>query len=128
MGGQAVERHLARALRIYPGKTNLAAFSVGSQQDLYKFELSGSGANWDAELHNMTPLPSMLDFPVSDPIVPSQWIKMNGCQLVLLAVCPPEYCVKGEVEVHVHQKSSQREAVVEFSLDSNAAGAGCYAV
>jgi hypothetical protein len=41
MPPRAVERHLAQALRIYPGKTNAAMFFVGNRKDGYRFDLTG---------------------------------------------------------------------------------------
>src|SRR5206468_4495614 len=41
VGARPVERHLARALRVYPGRTNLVMFMVGSpaMPDAFAFEL-----------------------------------------------------------------------------------------
>src|SRR5207247_993575 len=55
LGGRPVERHLAQALRVYPGRTNLAMFVVGSGNDAYAFQLKGTGADWDTALHCMDP-------------------------------------------------------------------------
>jgi hypothetical protein len=129
MGRHAVERHLAQALRVYPGRTNLAAFIVGSRADAYQFELSGSGASWDAGLFDLTDASRLLC--ARGPgcaIEQGTWVPMEGHRLVLLAVCPPASAEQGTVEVHVRQRSSGAEAVVEFSLDPQAAGSGCYAV
>ena len=130
MGGTAVERHMAQALRIYPGRTNLAMFCVGSNMtDAYKFELAGSAASWDAALLNMTNAMTLVSFGSRSQLISgSEWIKTDGMQLVMLAVRPPESCTQGTVEVHVHQQSTGKEAIVEFSLDASAAGAGCYSV
>ena len=46
----------------------------------------------------------------------------------LLLVEPPAEAVTGAVNVHVCQKSSGREAVIEFTMDARAAGPGCYKV
>jgi hypothetical protein len=35
---------------------------------------------------------------------------------------------KGSVSIHVTRQSDGMEAIVEFSLDSKAAGAGCYKI
>jgi hypothetical protein len=48
--------------------------------------------------------------------------------LILLALKPPECSVAGIVNVVVRQKSTNREATVEFTLDSSAAGPGCYVI
>jgi len=45
-----------------------------------------------------------------------------------LALCPPADCDAGSVNVHVRQRSTNRDAIVEFSLDPRAAGAACYTV
>ena len=45
-----------------------------------------------------------------------------------LRVRPPADAERGSVSVHVTRQSDGKEAVVEFSLDSRAAGAGCYTV
>jgi hypothetical protein len=47
---------------------------------------------------------------------------------MLLALRVPHKCEAATVAVHVIQKSTRREAVVEFSLDPGAAGRGCYTV
>ncbi len=47
---------------------------------------------------------------------------------MLLAMCPPEGCRQGNVEVHVTQRSTGKTAIVEFSFDAAAAGPGCYVV
>jgi hypothetical protein len=47
---------------------------------------------------------------------------------MMLALCPPKDCGSGTVEVHVEQRSTGQSAVVEFSLDPNAAGPGCFVV
>ena len=120
---------MAQALRVYPGRTNLAMFVVGSQPDEYKFELSGSGAVWEAALFDISCTSSLLKFnSEGDLITPAKWIPMEGRQLLMLAVCPPQESEQGNVDVHIRQRSSDKEAIVEFSLDARAAGAGCYAV
>ena len=53
IGETAVERHLAQALRIPPGKINLAMFCLGSGPEKYKFELSSCVAKWNAALYDM---------------------------------------------------------------------------
>ena len=35
---------------------------------------------------------------------------------MMLALCPPMDCHQGKVDVHVAQRSTGREAIVEFSL------------
>ena len=129
IGRQAVERHLARALRIYPGRTNLAVFIVGDRRDEYQFTLAGSGASWDAALFDCTNLPSFKATSTRSHAIPlRQWIRLEKFRAILLAISPPHVCEQGSVEVHVRQRSTGKDAIVEFSLDANAAGAGCYTV
>jgi hypothetical protein len=129
IGRQAVERHLAQALRIYPGRTNLAVFFVGDHRDEYRFALSGSGAAWEVSLFDSTDFASLTQARSSQHGIPyGKWIPMEGCRLILLAICPPPDAACGSSEIHVGQRSTNRDAVVEFSLDANAAGAGCYSV
>lgn len=129
IGDHAVERHLAQALRIYAGRQNLAIFFVGDQPDEYKFELTGGGVDWEAKLFDFTDMSSLLGSRSSTNVIAeSKWVKVAGCRIVLLAIQPPEYCGAGEIQVHVRQRSTDREAIVEFTLDPNAVGAGCYAV
>jgi hypothetical protein len=47
---------------------------------------------------------------------------------MLLALRPPKDAGAGAFAVHVTQRSTGQEAVVEFSLDPAAAGPGCYTV
>ncbi len=61
-------------------------------------------------------------------VIPGQWISTDGNRTMLLALRVPPRAGAGMVEVHVTQKSTRRNAVVEFSLDSRAAGRGCYVV
>jgi hypothetical protein len=126
IGGQAVERHMAQALRVYPARVNLAMFIVGSGRDAYSFELKGEAAEWDAALRFMEGPLAGMDLS-RNPVVPQgEWVEVRGYTMVLLALVPPEGCAQGTAEVHVVQRSTGQEAVVEFSLDPEAAGPGCY--
>jgi hypothetical protein len=130
IGKQDVERHLARALRVLPGRVNLAWFMLGSsRRDAYAFHLSGVAADWEAKLFDMTSRKTLvLDVAQSPSLAPEQWIVGAGTRTMLLALRPPQACGTGNIEVHVTQRSTGRTAVVEFSLDPNAAGRGCYVV
>jgi hypothetical protein len=129
VGGKPVERHLAQALRIYPGRVNLAMFIVGSGRDAYSFRLYSEGASWDATLFDITGGESLvLDLRNRQPVPCRQWIDVNSMRLMMLAIRPPESCRQGRVQVHVDQRSTGQTAIVEFSLDPAAAGPGCYVV
>jgi hypothetical protein len=130
VGNKDVERHLARALRVYPGRVNMAWFIVGSgSRDAYAFRLHGLGKDWDVKLFDMTTRESLILNPAETPgLPPQQWIPSEGSRTMLMAMRVPKNCPAGAVEVHVTQRSTARTAVVEFSLDARAAGRGCYVV
>jgi hypothetical protein len=129
IGRHAVERHLAQALRIYPASTNLALFFVGDRRDEYRFTLFGDGAAWDAFLFDCTHTGSLTQPRSPSQAIPkSKWITMDGCRMILLAICPPPAAETGSIEIHVEQRSTNLQALVEFTLDSHAAGPGCYTV
>lgn len=120
--GKEVERHLAQALRIYPGRTNLAMFVVG-QRDTYAFSLHGADASWKTALFDATRGFRRKDAEIGQ----DEWIRLES-GIVLLELYPPADARKGEVDVHVEQQSTGKKAIVEFSLDANAAGPGCFVV
>lgn len=128
IGAHAVERHVARALRIYPGKTNLAMFIVGDARkpDAYSFELNGLAADWNAALYNVTDNARLLSRSEGTAIEETRWIESNGGLMVMLATQPPADAQAGNLEVHVTRRSCQKSAVVEFDLDPAAQGTGCY--
>src|SRR5207253_6154558 len=65
VGIHPVERHLARSLRVYPGRTNLAMFIVGSpgRRDAFAFELVGLTPDWKASLYDITNQRNLLVAP-----------------------------------------------------------------
>lgn len=132
VGARAVERHLARALRIYPGRTNMAFFVVGSGRDGYSFELRGGGAGWECALYNpqssLASLSLLASANDASWVEEGQWIEIARQSFMLLAIRPPARCGAGIMEVRVTQRSSGRTAAVEFDLDPRAAGAGCFVV
>ncbi len=128
VGGKAVERHLAQALRVYPDCLNMAMFMVGSGRDAYRFELHGDGVAWDATLYAMDSMLSLGRPDSGAAVRTGAWMELRNTTMMMLALCPPRDCGQGSVEVHVTQRSTGETAVVEFSLDPNAAGAGCYVV
>ena len=128
-GRQSVERHMARALRIYPGRTNMAVFDVGtpSKLDAYAFDLVGLGPEWEARLFDVTNNSTLVADPSEQPIHGARWVESHGrLMMVTLTIRPPADCQSGNLEVHVTQRSSGKTAIVEFNLDPNAQGPGCY--
>ena len=128
IAGRAVERHLARALRVHPDRVNYAMFVIGSGPDAYAFHLRGD-AVWEARLSDGTTAQTLAVDPRDAPAVPpSAWIEVTGTRLMFLVLQPPGHCGHGSVEVHVTQRSTRKQAVVEFDLDPQAAGPGCFVV
>jgi hypothetical protein len=128
VGGRAVERHLAQALRVYPERRNMAMFVVGSHRDSYTFHFKGAAAQWDAKLFDLSHASSLLAIDEGCAVPVDQWIKLHGHSLMILAMCPPANCSQESIEVHVKQRSTGETAIVEFSLDPTAAEPGCYVV
>jgi hypothetical protein len=131
IGDRAVERHLARAMRIYPGYTNLAMFVVGTpgRRDAFAFELVGLKPDWKAALFDVTNCSSIVVDPSSDtPIEDTQWVESNAGLVVVLATRPPAKCPAGNLEVHVTRQADRKTVIVEFDLDPAAQGTGCYRV
>jgi hypothetical protein len=131
VGNRAVERHLAKALRIYPGRTNIAMFVTGSpgRRDAFSFELVGLSPDWKAALYDVTNRRTLVVDPLApldDCIEESHWVESNEGLLVVLATQPPADCAAGNLEVHVTCRESRKTAVVEFNLDPAAQGSGCY--
>jgi hypothetical protein len=129
VGDRSVERHIAKALRIYSGRTNLAMFIVGGagKRDAYAFSLAGLPMDWNAALHDLTSARTLVVQASNKPIQEKQWVQTAGMMLVMLAVRPPIICEDGKLQVRVTRQSCQKTAVVEFNLDPTAQGPGCYA-
>jgi hypothetical protein len=123
--GVDVERHVAQALRICPGCVNMAMFIIGATRDSYRFELTGDAGPWNARLFDTRLDKPILEGLSAPALRDGAWHRPNN-GLLLLTVEPPGTAVTGAVNVHVRQRSSNREAVVEFTMDSRAAGPGCY--
>jgi hypothetical protein len=129
VGGQAVERHQATALRIIPGRTNVAMFIVGCGPDSYQFDLVGLGPEWDARIFDPMRATSV-SRALSDGMViePGAWTAVANHALWFLVLRPPANCRTANVEVRVTQRSTRKTAIVEFSFDPRASGPGCYVV
>jgi len=128
VGNRPVERHRSKALRVYPGRANLAMFVVGDpgKRDAYLFELVGLEPDWKAVLYDMKNNQGLLVNPSAVPIEETQWVESDGGLMLMLATHPPSDCRTGNLEVHVTRQSSRKTAVVEFDLDPTAQGPGCY--
>ncbi len=123
IGHEPVERHRAPRLRIHAGRANLAVFCVGDRPDRYAFRVE-CAVEWGLALNDMA---SGAGIECSrEPWQEPRWHAVPGLSWVLLVLRPPRGCARGEVLVHVTQRSSGKTAVVEFDLDPAAAGPGCY--
>jgi hypothetical protein len=127
--GADVERHTAQALRVYPGRLNVAMFIVGgSRGDAYRFRLTGNATEWAARLLDTDFRQAIAHgASASAGLKEDEWHRPTT-GLLLLAIEPPASTESGAVEVHVCQQSTGRQAVVEFTMDARADGPGCYVV
>ena len=127
---QPVERHMAKALRVYAGRTNLAMFVVGgsARPDAYAFDIVGLNPDWRAVLFNLTNSETLVVGSADRPIRETEWIETPGNMVVVLATRPPDNCKAGNVEIHVTRRSCGETAIVEFDLDPSAQGTGCYTI
>lgn len=127
VGNEVTERHVADALRIYPGRINKAALLVGNgQRDVYTFGITGDGTAWKAELFaQVIHLKDMLT-EFMGRIALGTPRTVDGLFVVVLSIEPPATCERGELAVHVTRGSTGQTAMVEFSLDAAAQGPGCY--
>ena len=124
IGRRAVERHMAQALRIYPGRTNMAVFMLGGNPRGYVMRVDGDAVAWEHDLLDQR----TGSLRGRDGTFLIEGGPRNGPDMVFFACRPPQGCERGSAEVHVQELPSGREAVVEFSLDANAAGPGCYTI
>lgn len=125
IGETSVERHRALELRVYPRRTNLVMFVLGSGCDAYSFDVDGQ-EHWLDGLYNM--LAPAAQFADQKWIPLRKWVEFDRCSLILMAIIPPQGCGDGTLTVNVTQRSTGRTAKVEFGLSETATGPGCYAL
>ena len=151
MGNVDVERHEARAFRIYPGKINRSWFFLGNNasKETYKFDPHGSSYDWEIGLysttafHNLNTMEQMelcgfsqglkMETYPGELIKPGEWNELHGNQwggsaIVAVEICPPKDASEGSLGIHVSRQSDNRTAVVEFDFSETALGPGCYTV
>ena len=87
-----VERHLARGLRVQPGKLNRTFFMVGNGNlsDAYAFRIHGDGMTWESRLFAM-PLfaGSLVRTSEGNEIEEDHWIEASRARFVTLQFRPP---------------------------------------
>jgi hypothetical protein len=127
VGGKPTERHMAMSLRVRPGRLNMALFCVGNGSDAYRFHLEGNAVAWDARLSDWPELGMLTRRDRSAREIPiGEWVSGADLAVAVLYCEPPADCEAGKLDVHVEQKSTGKEAVVEFGFDPRAKGPGCY--
>ena len=109
---RAVERHMSMGLRLFPGAANVADFRVGDRADDYMFEVTGDILGWSVQLRSVSPLALFRGKPV--PL--GSWVRFPGQQVLCLVATPPPRCAGGHLDIHVRQRSTGRDAVVEFGF------------
>ena len=147
MDGIDVERHEARAFRIYPEKVNRSWFFLGGDPgDATSLEIWESSEGWSTRLYNTKPRWSPRDredlvgfaaglemetYP-GELIEPGEWVRLGMAPMVAVEICPPRDATKGTLAIQVLQKSpcseEVRKAVVEFDFSKSAVGPGCHTV
>ncbi|MFP6737754.1 MAG: hypothetical protein VCD34_03330 [Planctomycetota bacterium] len=148
MNGVDVERHEARAFRIYPEKINRSWFFLGgSIRDTTSFEIRAPGEGWSVKLYNKSTFPNGRSdgfiWPIfisglesehysGELIKPGEWGSLGFRPRVVVEICPPRDATKGTLAIQVLQKSpcseEVRKAVVEFDFSKSAVGPGCHTV
>ena len=109
--GLSVERHVASGLRLSPGATNMADFIVGDRDDDYMFQVTGDVAGWDIGLYRSL-------FSRNGSIPADSWVPLRARRALFMVAKPPQRCTGGHVNVHVRQRSTARDAVVEFGFQT----------
>lgn len=144
-----VERHEARAFRIYPERVNRSWFFLGGgNRDVTSFELWVSSKGWSTRLYYTKPSYNlslaehaevigfaqgleMKTYP-GELINLGEWTHLGSLAIVAVEICPPEDATKGTLGIQVCQRSVDcekvRKAVVEFDFSESAVGPGCYTV
>ncbi|MFP6899423.1 MAG: hypothetical protein VCA36_00680 [Opitutales bacterium] len=135
IGNVDVERHTARAFRIYPGLSNRSVFFLGDKVgESYSFQMSGDGAEWPTKLIRIENMGfGFMNFSLGGDypgkqILPNDWKRVDPIGLIGVDIRPPEYVKEGGLGIHVCRKSDNRTAVVEFDFSETALGSGCYTV
>ena len=145
IGTTDVERHVAQAYRVYPGKANRSVFYLGYKAgESYRFHMAGTGAEWPTKLirldgvsfgiflqqiglHRPTQAAQSSQL-FEKKIEPDNWFDVDGFGKIGIEICPPEDATQGSLDIEVCRKSDNRTAVVEFDFSETAPGSGCHVV
>jgi hypothetical protein len=123
-----IERHMANGTRVYPGAVNSVLFEVGggTTRDAFMFQLKGSATDWKAELHSAPNIMASMQGLPGTVMEQGKWFETAKMMLLSLRMSPPADCGPEYMEVQVTRRSCGSTAIVEFSLDPDARGVGCY--
>jgi len=117
------ERHEATCLPLVPGRSNFAVFEVGDRRDEYRFSFRGPGQDWSPRLTSgpQEAMRAILDEQVEPgPVLPPhQWLGSRPGGAVTLSFEPPADARVGLLAVVVEQRSTGREAMVEFAFGTD---------
>ena len=149
MGDIDVERHEARAFRIYPGKINRSWFFLGGHSRCStSFEILGAGEGWSTRLYDTPDYFSLsirgrkelerfreglelASYP-GELIEPGKWARLGLSPTIAVEICPPPDATSSALAIQVLQRSpcgeEVRKAVVEFDFSESAVGPGCHTV
>jgi hypothetical protein len=124
LGEEPVERHWAGRVRVTPGAVNRAVFFLGSGPDAYRLDCEGDGTAWQPSLAR----PGSMLFTPGTRIPLGEWHEFPYRFPVVLSFFPTTSAGSREMRISVRQRSTGKTAYVEFTLDRDADGPGCYVV
>jgi len=113
--GAKAERHMAQAVRLVPGKENVAFFRVGSQAGEFLFDLQGSASEWGAQL-----MLADRRLELGEPM------SLKDGVWVTLTVTPPHEATEGLLAVGVTQCETGERALVEFGFGLDTIPPRCF--
>ena len=115
IGSTEAERHIMRAIRLTPGKSNVAMFVVGERPEDFVFDLQGEATAWDAAL-----LRDGSELSLGSPHT------LPGGAPVFLRVTPPAGTTEGLLAVGVTRQATGKRALVEFGFGTGTIPPGCF--
>ena len=115
IGSAEAERHISSAIRLVPGKRNVAFFFVGERSESFVFDLQGEAAGWEAGLFRTMSKLSLGTPQLLDRETP-----------IFLSVTPPSGTTKGLLAVGVTRHATGQRALVEFGFGVDAIPVGCF--
>ena len=115
IGSAETERHISCAIRLVPGKRNVAMFVVGERLESFVFDLQGEAGGWEAGLFTTSER-----LPLGTPQL------LDREARIFLSVTPPSGTTKGLLAVGVTRHATGQRALVEFGFGVDAIPARCF--